>query len=54
MAKVLLKKFKNKNRVASFVVTVTDEKLRWQGDFYLTIDEAGLLFKLLKKELKLK
>lgn len=54
MTKVSLKKFKEKNRIASFVVTIEDNKLRWQGDFYLAVDEAIALFKLLKKELKLK
>lgn len=52
MTKVLLKKYKTKNRITDFVVTITDDKSKWRGDFYLTIKEGQELFKLLKKELK--
>ena len=55
MSKVSLKKYKDKDKkLLTMIITVSDSKDKWKGDFCLKNDEPLLLYKLLKKEFKLK
>ena len=53
MSKVSLKKYKDK-KLLTVIITIFDSKDKWKGDFCLKDEEPLLLYKLLKKELKLK
>ena len=56
MSNVSLKKYKEKNKITSFIITVVEGKgtRKWKGDYYLTLEEAQQLLLLLKKELRVR